>query len=98
MSIVYEHMLTLREADHKNISALTLMSTDVDRIATCLVDIHETWARFVEVGIAIFLLARQIGWICVKPVVIVACKYIRHKAASKFSLIAMKCPSSEAVK
>lgn len=41
-------------------AALTLMSSDVERIVTGLNVIHETWANVVEAGIGIYLLERQI--------------------------------------
>ena len=50
-------------------AAITLMSTDVERITNGTTHIHETWANIVEVAIAIWLLERQLGVACVVPVV-----------------------------
>ena len=52
-------------------AALTLMSTDVDRIAFSLQQISEVWARMVELAIGIWLLERQVGWICIGPIIAV---------------------------
>lgn len=40
------------------------------RIAFGMLNAHEAWASPVEVGIAIYLLQRQIGYITVIPVVV----------------------------
>ena len=46
------------------------MSADVDRLANAIAQIHEVWAGFIEVSIAIYLLERQIGWPCVIPLIL----------------------------
>lgn len=42
-------------------AAMTLMSTDVERITIGLNMMHETWAGVIEVAIGIYLLYRQLG-------------------------------------
>lgn len=42
-------------------AAMTLMSTDVERIIIGLNMVHETWANVVEVSIGVYLLQRQLG-------------------------------------
>ena len=64
-------MLSLHEGDYQDSSAITLMSTDVDRIASCLENLHEIWALTVQVGVSCYLLARQLGWVCIMPLIIV---------------------------
>lgn len=51
-------------------AALTLMSTDVDRIALTLDKVHEIWASTLETIIAIYLLERQFGWARVAPLIL----------------------------
>ena len=51
-------------------AAVTLMSTDIDRIALGLELSDNLWAAPIEIGIAIFLLERQLGLACLAPVVI----------------------------
>lgn len=41
-------------------AAITLMSSDVERITMGLNVIHETWANLIEAGIGIYLLELQI--------------------------------------
>lgn len=61
VSIVYSKTLLIQDGAFDNAAALTLMSTDVDRIASSLQNIHEIWANVIELGIAIYLLQRQVG-------------------------------------
>lgn len=58
--------LSLNEADPAN--SLTLMSADVERITQGWQTMHEIWANSAEIGLAIFLLERQLGISCVVPV------------------------------
>ena len=51
-------------------AAVTLMSTDIDRIAQGMELSDNLWAAPIEIGIAIFLLERQLGLACLAPVVI----------------------------
>ena len=71
VSLIYSRTLMLQADIYNESAAVTLMSTDIDRISNSLEDIHETWARAIEVAIGIWLLERQLGWVCVAPVIVV---------------------------
>lgn len=58
-----------------NSAAVTLMSTDVERIEQGLRDTHELWANVVQVGLATWLLQRELGLACLVPIVIAVCEY-----------------------
>jgi len=58
--------LSLNEANPAN--SLTLMSADVERITNGWQTMHEIWGNTCEIGLAIFLLERQLGISCVVPV------------------------------
>ncbi|OGM41659.1 ATP-binding cassette transporter [Aspergillus bombycis] len=71
-SMVYDHALHIPDGTLGDRSAtITLMTTDIDRIISCLVTLNEFWARSIEVGIGIALLALRLGWVCLIPLVIV---------------------------
>ena len=53
---------------------LTLTSTDIDRICSSFENIHELWANPIEIGIALWLLERQLGVACVAPAIVVICE------------------------
>ncbi|PYH89272.1 P-loop containing nucleoside triphosphate hydrolase protein [Aspergillus ellipticus CBS 707.79] len=68
VALIYDHTLVLRHGASDESAAVTLMSTDIDIIARSLEQASESWARLVEVAIGIWLLERQIGAICVAPI------------------------------
>jgi hypothetical protein len=51
------------------------MGTDVERIASGFRLIHEMWASLIEIGVAIYLLERQVGVACIVPALIVVGLY-----------------------
>lgn len=71
VSLIYAESLALEDQNDDLSAAVTLMSTDVDRICQSLVLLHDLWARPLELAVGIGLLARQIGWVCVMPVAVV---------------------------
>jgi len=72
VSIIYAKTLELPAGLYDESAALTLMSTDIDRLASSLDSLNEIWARIIEMSIGIWLLERQLGWVCIAPIVIVA--------------------------
>ncbi|KAF4629796.1 hypothetical protein G7Y89_g8347 [Cudoniella acicularis] len=64
--------------------ALTLMSTDVERIRLGFLNLHEFWANAIESGLATWLLQRQLGAAFAAPLVIVLCCIILGGFANKF--------------
>jgi ATP-binding cassette subfamily C (CFTR/MRP) protein 1 len=71
VSLIYSKTLELPAGVYDESAALTLMSTDIDRLATSLDSLNEIWARMIEMSIGIWLLERQLGWVCVASIVIV---------------------------
>lgn len=58
-------------------AALTLMSTDVERIRQGMLTLHEVWANILEITIASFLLYRSLGVAFLAPIIVVlACAMI----------------------
>ncbi|KAF7548959.1 hypothetical protein G7Z17_g6711 [Cylindrodendrum hubeiense] len=52
-------------------AAVTLMSTDIERILRGTSSIHDTWAGVVEVAIGCWLLEKQLGLAFLSPIVII---------------------------
>lgn len=61
VSLVYKKTLCLEPSSIKESAPTTLMSTDVEGIATGLTPIHDIWSAFLELPVALFLLYRQVG-------------------------------------
>ncbi|KAJ5107721.1 hypothetical protein N7456_004396 [Penicillium angulare] len=65
VSIIFAKTLDLSVTALDESVAVTLMSTDVQSICDGLTTINDFWAVPIELGIAIYLLARQLGVACV---------------------------------
>ncbi|KAK5093572.1 hypothetical protein LTR70_004619 [Exophiala xenobiotica] len=52
-------------------AAVTLISTDVERIMDGLAPLHDFWANIIQVGIALYLLEEQMGIAFVVPIAII---------------------------
>lgn len=59
--LLYDKTLMLKHGTYDESSAVTLMSTDIDRIVFCLEELNECWSRMIEIGIGLPLLTRQLG-------------------------------------
>lgn len=70
IALIYRQTLSLRCDEHNESSSVTLMSTDIDQY------MHSIWARSIEVAIGTTLLALQLGWPCVVPVLVVICTFL----------------------
>jgi hypothetical protein len=73
VSIIYRKTLRLHLNEAKSSAALTLASSDVDRIGLTVESGHEIWASSIETIIALVLLQRQLGWASIAPVLIALC-------------------------
>jgi ATP-binding cassette, subfamily C (CFTR/MRP), member 1 len=63
--------MTLQYAGSGDKAAVSLMSTDIERIVAGLPNVHEIWASIIEVSIAVWLLERQVSYAVIAPVGVV---------------------------
>ena len=75
---IYRQTTDLRGCDVTDSAAVTLMRTDVERIVDALAQFHELWASCLEVGVATWLLARQISYAALVPLVVCVGEYSIH--------------------
>lgn len=61
VSIIYSKTLRLGAGAATKSEATTLMSADVERIVVGLRSLHELWGCALDLGIALWLLYRQVG-------------------------------------
>lgn len=71
VELIYEKTLNAPSTTHKDHSAVTLMSTDVDALEDVSEMFHEAWAQALEVIVGMVLLAQQIGWFCIVPLPVI---------------------------
>lgn len=70
VSMIYAQTVDLNLTSVDESAALTLMSTDVERIGLGLEDIHGIWAAMIEIAVGVFLLQRQIGLASLGPAIL----------------------------
>ncbi|KFA71226.1 hypothetical protein S40288_03837 [Stachybotrys chartarum IBT 40288] len=67
ISLLYKKATDLSITAVDPTASLTLMSADIERIDMGWRTMHEIWANLVEIGIALYLLQRQLGIACLIP-------------------------------
>lgn len=69
---IFSKALTLDSDETNKGSATALISADVERICSDIRNMHEVWANVIELGVALYLLAKQLGIISPVPMVVAA--------------------------
>lgn len=72
VNAIYAQTLDLSITSLEESAAVTLMSSDVERICTALLPIHNVWSGPLEIGLSIWLLQKQIGFALFGPLIITA--------------------------
>ncbi|KAJ6002742.1 P-loop containing nucleoside triphosphate hydrolase protein [Penicillium sp. IBT 35674x] len=74
VSMIFDKTLRMGTSAASDASAVTLMSTDMERIGDGLLDMHETYSNFAEVMLALIFLARLLGLATIaSTVLVIAC-------------------------
>ncbi|KND91185.1 Multidrug resistance-associated protein 1 [Tolypocladium ophioglossoides CBS 100239] len=69
VSAIYRKVTEIPSSSTEQV-AVTLMSTDVERLTSGFRSVHDVWAELAQVGIAIWLLQQQLGVGAIGPVVV----------------------------
>ncbi|KAF4922595.1 ABC transporter atnG [Colletotrichum viniferum] len=88
VGLINNKSLTQQSVGYDDAKAITLMSTDAENVGQSARQFHETWAQIIEVFIGTVMLARQVGWACVVPFVMIffcsrMSKYLAQNLQSK---------------
>ncbi|KAJ5752402.1 hypothetical protein N7520_009319 [Penicillium odoratum] len=70
-SAIYRQTVQARGSNGDDAAAVTLMSTDVERVRMGLMQLHEFWASPIQVAVACWLLQQRLGAAFVAPMVVV---------------------------
>ncbi|CZT41190.1 related to multidrug resistance protein [Rhynchosporium secalis] len=70
-SLIYSKTLKQQAGVQDKEASLTHMSSDIDQLAFGLDALCQIWAQVIELVIGLYLLSRNLGWVCVAPIVIV---------------------------
>lgn len=82
ISLIYDSTLTMIDSS-KGSEAVTLMSADLQSCLGVLPSLNELWASSIEIVVAIYLLARQMGAFCIVPIVCWSVMTITQKQLAK---------------
>ncbi|KAI8196524.1 ABC transporter FUM19 [Colletotrichum sp. SAR 10_86] len=83
ISAIYRKTAEIQHVGDGDSAAVTLMGADVERIYTGLRLMHEVWANAIQIGLASWLLQRQLGLAFLAPLVIVLICFLISFAISK---------------
>lgn len=61
VTLIFNKTLRIRTTAVSDTAAITLMSTDIERIGSGLRDMHKLYSNFIEVALALWLLARLLN-------------------------------------
>lgn len=81
VSEIYDKTLQIDLSRLSDFANATLMSTDVQRFSSALTLPNILWSSMVRVGIAIWLLEKQVGIICLVPIGVSIRSYLRSTSA-----------------
>jgi hypothetical protein len=71
VTFIFDKTLRMSTSVVADSAAITLMSTDIERIGSGLREIHEVYASILEVAIALWLLARLLNMAMIASTVFV---------------------------
>ncbi|UPX10075.1 uncharacterized protein EKO05_0000747 [Ascochyta rabiei] len=73
VSVLYEKTTESQILAGDDAAAITLMSTDIERIMVGLTYMHDVWAGVLEAGLGCWLLQRKLGFAFLSPVIVILC-------------------------
>lgn len=71
IALIYEEAIHTREVDTGDITAVSLMGTDVERIFGASSVIHALWGSLIDIVVASCLLGLQLSVACLAPICLV---------------------------
>lgn len=74
VTLIFEKTLRMSTSVVADSGAITLMSTDIERISSCLREIHEVYSGLIEIVVALWLLARLLNVAVIASTIFVICK------------------------
>jgi hypothetical protein len=75
VTMIFDKTLRMSTSAVSDAAAITLMSTDIERIGFGLIDMHEIYSNITEVALALWLLARLLNIATIASTVVVVSKW-----------------------
>ena len=85
VSLIYQKTVDLSITALEESAALTLMSTDVERITQTFANFNNAWAAFIQVAIALYLLYTTLGAGFIAPAICFLCALLAMALCTKLS-------------
>lgn len=70
ITMIYDKATTMPSYNKDDATAMTVMSTDIERIAAGLRFIHDTWGSLVEIALSLWLLYDQLSTAGIAPIIV----------------------------
>lgn len=78
IALIYRGMLSLRAETGNSSAAVSLMSTDIDRVMTTLQWCLGILPNIIQVGLALWILQVQMGAVMIAPIVVAISALLSH--------------------
>ncbi|KAH7305242.1 P-loop containing nucleoside triphosphate hydrolase protein [Stachybotrys elegans] len=73
ISLIFKSTYYSSASQVHSTESLTLMTVDVDKVMFGFEDLHELWANVLQIAVAVYVLASQMSWASVAPVLVPIC-------------------------
>jgi ATP-binding cassette subfamily C (CFTR/MRP) protein 1 len=72
VGLVHNRCLNIQDGVFDDAAAVTLISDDVEQTMFSSDLFHELWSQSLELCIGMYLLSKELGWVCIVPILVVA--------------------------
>jgi ATP-binding cassette, subfamily C (CFTR/MRP), member 1 len=84
VGIIHNRCLTIKDGVFDESAAVSLMTNDIGMVVDWGDLVHSLWSQMLELGIGMYMLASELGWVCVLPLVVTLCKSCCHYCSAWF--------------
>lgn len=74
VGILYSHCLRSENDPATSSAVVSLASNDTETAANLGNVVHDTWSQVLELAVGTYLLADELGWVCVVPPLVAVCE------------------------
>ncbi|KAL1899178.1 hypothetical protein Sste5346_003100 [Sporothrix stenoceras] len=69
--IIHNRSLTIKDGIFEDSAAMTIVGSDTESAETVGEVIHDLWADLAEFCVGMYLLSRELGWVCICPLLVI---------------------------
>ena len=79
VGLIHNRCLTIEDGIFDESAAVTLMSNDAESVQYVGFIFHEIWADTLALTVGMYLLASELGWVSIVPLLVVACTVLHPR-------------------